>query len=147
LKPVPGAGLCQVSTTVYRAILNAGLPIVERRSHSLYVKYYKEYGEGLDATIFQGGQDLIFKNDTPSYLLIQAYDDGDDGYVKIYGTPDGRRASLEGPYRTADIPQEKTEKYGVRPRKNQIFWYRTVTKADGSSREEQIISTYKSLPK
>lgn len=146
LRQTPGAGLCQVSTTLYRAILNAGLPIVSRRSHSLYVKYYKEYGEGLDATIFPGVQDLVFKNDTPSYLFIQAYDDGDDAYFKIYGTSDGRTSFLEGPYRTADIPKEKIEKGNYVPRRNEIVWFRTIRRADGTTLEELIISRYKTLP-
>ncbi|MEK7524271.1 MAG: VanW family protein [Patescibacteria group bacterium] len=146
LTPILGAGLCQVSTTVYRAALFAGLPIEKRKSHSLYVKYYKEYGEGLDAAIFLGSQDLIFKNDTPSYLFIQAYDDGQDAYVKIYGTSDSREVRLDGPYRTKNIPKEKVEKYSSTPRKNEIFWFRTVEKNDGTATEEQIISRYKTLP-
>lgn len=147
LKPTPGGGLCQVSTTVYRAALYAGLPFPSRRSHSLYVKYYKDYGEGLDATVFQGGQDLIFKNDTPSYLFMQAYDDGDDAYVKLYGTSDSRSVTLEGPYRTANVPQDEVDKHNYKPRKNEIAWHRTVAKLDGEVIEEQILSRYKSLPR
>ncbi len=146
LKPVPGGGLCQVSTTVYRAALAAGLPMTERRSHSLYVKYYKEYGEGLDATIFQGGQDLVFKNDTPSYLLMQSYVDGNDAYVKIYGTPDGRRVAIEGPYRTKGMPQTEIERHNYVPRKNEIAWHRRIEKEDGNVVEEQILSRYRTLP-
>lgn len=145
LRPTLGAGLCQVSTTVYRGILNAGLPILKRRPHSLYVKYYKAYGEGLDATIFLGssGPDLVFMNDTPSYLFIQAYYDGDDGFVKFFGTSDGRKTILNGPYRRTDIPAERNYK----PAANEIVWYRTVEWPDGRHADETISSRYRTLPK
>ena len=55
LRPVPGGGICQTSTTLYRAALEAGLDITDHRSHSLYIAYYDEYGKGLDATIFSWG--------------------------------------------------------------------------------------------
>lgn len=142
LKPTLGGGLCQVSTTVYRAALEAGLKIKVRRSHSLYVKYYKEYGEGLDSTVFVGGQDLIFTNDTPSYIFIQSYDDGDDGYVKIHGTSDGRVNFLDGPYRFHNTPAEKAYK----PKKNEIAWFRTIQWSDGRKENETIVSRYRTVP-
>lgn len=143
LAPTLGGGLCQVSTTVYRAALMAGLPIIERKPHSLYVSYYKQFGEGLDATIFSTGPDLVFINDTPSYIFIQSYAEGDDAYVKIFGTSDGRTAELEGPYRSHDIPQDK----GYKPSRSEIVWFRTVARPDGSEKEEMITSRYKTLPK
>ncbi|MEK9132873.1 MAG: VanW family protein [Patescibacteria group bacterium] len=145
LLPTLGAGLCQVSTTVYRAILNSGLPIVQRKPHSLYVKYYKSYGEGLDATIYLGGSgpDLVFKNDTPSYILIQSFVDGDDAYVKFYGTSDGRKTSLFGPYRRNNIPPEM----GYKPGPTEIVWSRTVHWPDNRHVEENISSRYRTLPK
>jgi len=95
LEDAPGGGICQASTTVYRAMLNAGLPEEERRAHSLYVYYYEKYGVGIDATIFPGQQDLKFKNDTGNYVLLQAYDDGYEAVVNVYGTDDGRVVELE----------------------------------------------------
>ena len=72
-----GGGVCQVSTTLFRAALNAGLPIVERREHSYRVHYYEDDGSkaGLDATVFNPTEDLRFKNDTPAYILIQTKTD------------------------------------------------------------------------
>jgi vancomycin resistance protein YoaR len=65
-----GGGICQVSTTMYRAILQAGLPITERKPHSWKVSYYgQSMGHGLDATIYPGVSDLKFLNDTGNYLL------------------------------------------------------------------------------
>lgn len=145
LRPTLGAGLCQVSTTVYRAILNAGMPVLKRKPHSLYVKYYKPYGEGLDATIYLGGggPDLVFKNDSPSYIFIQSYVDGDDAYVNFYGTSDGRQTTLSGPYRRNNIPPET----GIKPGPTEIVWFRTVHWPDNRHVEENINSRYKTLPK
>lgn len=143
LVPTPGGGLCQVSTTVYRAALLAGLPITERRPHSLYVNYYKKFGEGLDSTIFSTGPDLVFTNDTPSYIFVQSYSEGNDAYVKIYGTSDERMATLEGPYRSHDIPQEK----GYIPSVNEIVWFRNIVRASGENQEEMISSRYRAIPR
>ncbi|WP_034386133.1 VanW family protein [Deinococcus sp. YIM 77859] len=65
-----GGGICQVSTTAFRALYGAGLPIVERRNHSYQVHYYEP--QGLDATIYQPSQDLKFTNDTGGALWFQA---------------------------------------------------------------------------
>lgn len=93
-----GGGICQVSTTLYRAILFAGLPVVDRRPHTWKISYYAQVlGDGLDATIYLGGQDLKFRNDTPGSLLIQSYTDGPRAYFKFYGTSDGRSVKMEGP--------------------------------------------------
>ena len=55
-----GGGVCQVSTTLFRAALNAGLPIIERHAHAYRVHYYEEGGfkAGLDATVFSPSVDL-----------------------------------------------------------------------------------------
>lgn len=91
-----GGGVCQVSTTVYRAAFSGGFPIDQRRNHSYAVPYYKPYG--LDATIYLGGQDFKFTNDTPADLLIQAFMEEDNLYFVFYGTKDGRTVALEGPF-------------------------------------------------
>ncbi|MFZ5845457.1 MAG: VanW family protein [Patescibacteria group bacterium] len=93
-----GGGVCQVSTTLFRAALAAGLPIVERRAHAYRVHYYEDDGSkpGLDATVFAPSVDLKFKNDTPSYILIQAKPDTKNLTLtfELYGTSDGRRAEI-----------------------------------------------------
>ncbi|MBI3332419.1 VanW family protein [Candidatus Peregrinibacteria bacterium] len=146
LRPVTGGGLCQVATTVYRAIVNAGLPIEERRAHSLYVTYYEKYGFGLDATIYPGQQNLTFRNDTGNYILVQAYYDGFEATVNFYGTSDGRKVALDGPYFTANAPEGLTINeralYG-----NEIAWIQTITRADGTEYKNTILSRYKLLPK
>ena len=93
-----GGGVCQVSTTLFRAALNAGLPIIERRAHAYRVHYYEEggYKPGLDATVFGPTVDLKIKNDTPGYILIQATIDIQRMTLTfdLYGTGDGRRAEI-----------------------------------------------------
>ena len=69
-----GGGICQVSTTMYRAALNGGYAITQRHSHGYRVGYY-EYagaGPGLDAAIWQPTVDLRFRNNTPHHLLIES---------------------------------------------------------------------------
>lgn len=145
LLPTPGGGICQTSTTFYRAILNAGLPIEEQHNHSLYVHYYEKYGVGLDATIFMGGKDLVFRNDTPSYLLVQAYDDEYDAYINLYGVKDGRSTELLGPYFATNAPED----FLVHNRKlhvNEIAWIQRIRRPTGETEENLLVSRYKEVP-
>jgi len=93
-----GGGVCQVSTTLFRAALNAGLPITERHEHSYRVHYYEEGGfkAGLDATVFDPTDDLKIKNDTPAHILIQTTTDTDNLTLtfELYGTSDGRKSEI-----------------------------------------------------
>ena len=90
-----GGGVCQVSTTVFRAVLNSGLPVVARTAHAYRVGYYEQgFPPGLDATVFSPTVDFIFSNDTNSHVLVQAYREGTTLYVDLYGTSDGRVASI-----------------------------------------------------
>ncbi len=146
LRPTPGGGLCQASTTVYRAALLAGLPIEEQRNHSMYVTYYAKHGEGLDATVYPGDQDLRFKNDTSGYLLILARTEGTEAIVELYGTPDGREVALEGPYRFHDAPEDFKEELKQQKKvglaRNDIGWRRRITRADGSTETNILLSHY-----
>ena len=131
---------------MYRAMVNAGLPVEKRKEHSLFVVYYEKYGIGLDATIYPGQQDLTFKNDTGNYLLIQSYYDGFEATVNLYGTPDGRTVALEGPYFSANAPEHiKVKDRALKA--NEVAWTQKITSADGSVQENTIVSRYKVLPK
>ncbi|WP_051250045.1 VanW family protein [Carboxydothermus ferrireducens] len=77
-----GGGVCQVSTTLYNAVLLANLPIVERHNHSLPVAYVPP---GRDATVTDGGKDFKFKNNLPCYLYIKSYVNGNRITFKIFG--------------------------------------------------------------
>lgn len=108
--PEFGGGLCQVSTTLFRAVLNAGLPITARQAHSYRVSYYEKDGDdnyigpGLDATIYQPQPDLKFLNDTGNTILIWGYVKGDKVTFEIYGTKDGRQAEVIGPKKLSETP-------------------------------------------
>ncbi|MBI2330475.1 VanW family protein [Candidatus Daviesbacteria bacterium] len=100
-----GGGVCQVSTTIFRAVLNAGLPVLARTAHAYRVDYYERgFPPGLDATVFYPSVDFKFKNDTQNYILIQAYTSGDEAFVDLYGTADGRTTQLTKPVITNQIP-------------------------------------------
>ncbi len=92
-----GGGICQVSTTLFRAMLNSGLDITERKAHAYRVSYYEEDSKpGFDATVFIPSPDLKFTNDTGHYVLIQSVLDMDNRRLtyEIYGTSDGRKTEI-----------------------------------------------------
>lgn len=102
-----GGGVCQVSTTLFRAILNAGLPIVERHPHAYRVHYYEEdLGPGIDAAVYVPSVDLKFKNDTGHYILIQSSIDeaSEQLTFELYGTSDGRVATISKPVVLSQSP-------------------------------------------
>ncbi len=90
-----GGGLCQIGTTLFRAALNAGLPILERRPHSYRVQYYEP--AGTDAAIYNPHPDLKFKNDSVNYILIQAKIEGDNLIFEFWGIKDGRKVETTKP--------------------------------------------------
>lgn len=95
-----GGGVCQVSTTLFRALLDAGLSITERHAHAYEVSYYSEDSPpGMDATVFGPTVDLKFKNDTGHYILIQSKTDLDNLSLtfELYGTKDGRTVLIAKP--------------------------------------------------
>lgn len=95
-----GGGLCQVSTTLFRAAMNAGLPILERWGHSYRVSYYEQNSKpGVDATVIAPSKDFRFKNDTPGHILIQTINDPKELHlvIEIYGTSDGRVVTISEP--------------------------------------------------
>lgn len=102
-----GGGVCQVSTTLFRAALNAGLPITERHAHAYRVGYYEEDSPpGIDATVYVPSVDLKFKNDTGHSILIQSVNDPNELRLTfyIYGTKDGREVTMTTPVVTSQTP-------------------------------------------
>ncbi|MBI3366652.1 VanW family protein, partial [Candidatus Roizmanbacteria bacterium] len=92
-----GGGVCQVSTTLFRAALNAGLPIVERYPHAYRVGYYENDSKpGFDATVFAPSVDLKIKNDTNAYILIETEIDKEKNLVsfKLFGKKDNRKIEI-----------------------------------------------------
>ncbi len=77
-----GGGVCQVSTTVFRALYGAGLPVEERNQHSYRVGYY-EPQVGFEAAVYDPGLDLKFANDTGGPLLIKTINDDAASTLKV----------------------------------------------------------------
>lgn len=95
-----GGGVCQVSTTLFRSVLNAGLPVIERQAHAYRVGYYEQNSPpGFDATVYGPSPDFKFKNDTPAYILIEANADPKNLSLvfELYGTSDKRIATTTKP--------------------------------------------------
>lgn len=100
-----GGGVCQVSTTIFRAAFFGGYPILERNSHAYRVGYYERgspgqwSGPGLDATVFAPIVDFKFQNNTPSWLLMEVYVSEAAGRItwKFYSTSDGRTVTVSPP--------------------------------------------------
>lgn len=93
--PEYGGGLCQVSSTAFRAAVQAGLEVTERQNHAYPVKYYSP--QGTDATIYPPHPDLKFKNNTPAYILIQTRIEGNKLFFDFYGSDDGRTVEAKDP--------------------------------------------------
>ncbi|NCN06962.1 MAG: hypothetical protein GW946_03935 [Candidatus Pacebacteria bacterium] len=92
-----GGGVCQVSTTLFRAVLDAGLKVTRRLPHSYRVSYYElDNKPGIDATVYSGETDFRFINDTDHYVLISGEANSDNLTMKIelYGTSDGRTSEI-----------------------------------------------------
>ena len=83
-----GGGICQISSTMYAACLNANLKILERHNHTFASSYI---GLGLDATVSWGGPDFRIENDKEYPIKIEAsYWDG-RATVTIWGTRTDKR--------------------------------------------------------
>lgn len=96
-----GGGVCQVSTTIFRAALDAGMPITAWKAHSYRVGYYEQGNQpGYDATVYSPSTDFRFLNDTGHHLLIGSYADTANRFlrVEIWGTSDGRQAEIKNYY-------------------------------------------------
>lgn len=158
ITPEFGGGLCQVATTLFRTVLNAGLPVVERHNHSLRIHYY-EPPVGLDATIYEPKPDLRFTNDYTSALLLQTRVDGNDLIYDFYGTKDSRTVDLPEPkvynktgipptqnITTTDLkPGEKKCQAPGHPGADATATY-TVTYSDGHTNKQVFQSHYRALP-
>lgn len=112
-----GGGVCQVSTTMFRAAFWSQLDITERNQHSYRVGWYEANGEpvGFDAAVFDPGVDLKFVNTTPGFILIKAGTTTDTLVVTLYGTKLPGEVKLEGPAISNRVPAPP-DVYEVDPR-------------------------------
>lgn len=164
-----GGGVCQVSTTVFRAAFWAGLPITERHAHSFYISWYDRFGlgpngdgQGLDAAIFTGVQDLKFVNDTGYWLLMQTSIDEQAQVlvVQLYGTRPKREVRIEGPIISNEVrapsepvyvddpslPRGTIRQTDVARNGRDISIYRIITDANGQERRELFFTRFRPWP-
>lgn len=95
-EPEFGGGICQVSTTAFRAAIYSGLEITARRNHAYPVGYYNP--QGMDSTVYIPKPDLRFINNTPGHILIQTEIVGTELIFRFFGTADGRKVTVDGPH-------------------------------------------------
>ena len=152
-----GGGVCQVSTTVFNAAYEAGLPIVSRTNHALYISHYPQ---GRDATVNYPDVDLKFINDTGHWLLLRTWVGSSSLTVALYGTPTHRRVVSEtaplvvsGPVplkRVKDpslfVGQQELQESGSPPRKTSV--HRLVYSASGKLLHDTVFySSYVGEPR
>ena len=100
-----GGGVCQVSTTVYRAALLAGLPFSEWYPHAFRVSFYELDGwpAGMDAAIYQPNNegewelDLVINNPTDSWMLLQMTTRDQVVTASLYGPKTGYQVEISEP--------------------------------------------------
>ncbi|OGJ49343.1 hypothetical protein A2335_01475 [Candidatus Peregrinibacteria bacterium RIFOXYB2_FULL_32_7] len=156
--PEAGGGLCQVSTTFYRAAWTGGYKIDERSGHSYAVSYYKEpYGYGTDCTVYPGAKNCQFTNDSDYHILTQTYIEGTKAYFKFYSTNDGRKVDLDGPYyydyHSVGPVYTKVDNLASGEKRLKEYshtgfkadWYRFITK-NGETEKELFHTDYRAMP-
>ncbi|OGY37241.1 MAG: hypothetical protein A3E36_00950 [Candidatus Andersenbacteria bacterium RIFCSPHIGHO2_12_FULL_45_11b] len=133
--PEFGGGICQVSTTAFRAAMYAGLQVTERHNHSYPVSYYG--APGFDATVYEPSPDFKFKNDMKTPILLKTSVVGTKVNFEVWGTSDGRAVKINGPFVT-----EKKSDGALTAAIAQI-----VTKAGKTIREANFVSHYQPASK
>ena len=103
-----GGGVCQVSTTVFNAAYEGGLPIAARTNHALYISHYPT---GRDATVNYPDLDMRFTNDTGRWLLLRTFVGAGSLTVNLYGTPVDRRveSTVDPLVETGPVPVKETD--------------------------------------
>ena len=102
-----GGGLCQVATTLFNAVYESGLPVVERHNHTLYIATYPE---GRDAAIAYPTMNLVWANDLSSDVLVETSYTDSSLTVRLYGKDPGYEVS------TKTGERKKGEAYSTRYR-------------------------------
>ena len=131
-------GVCQITTTLYNAVILAELEVVERHNHSLMVSYVPL---GMDAAVAGDYKDLKFKNDTDYPVYIEAYISDNHIYTNVYGHEihdPGHTVEFERVYEgTIQKPPEKVTEDPTRPEGEREVTYTGKTGAH--------VSTYKKV--
>jgi vancomycin resistance protein YoaR len=136
-----GGGICQVSTTMFRAALLSGLEITEWHPHRYRLSFYEQDGwsPGLDASILQPewdpfapGGDFKFENTTDSWMLIESYVQGTQVVVIIYGPDLDLTVDLTEPDIAPPIPPEEEAMEVVDEELDPGTYFQSEAKQDGT---------------
>ncbi len=151
-----GGGICQVSTTIFRAAYLSGLPITERHEHSHVVHYYDPIG--LEATVYTPEKNFKFKNDTAKALFIQADYDAKKQTLRfdLFGVKPDRKVTVSKPalsdYKPAtkatysadpSVRLGRSRRIDVAERGVTVNIRRRVVLAAGEVRKDTLKSVYK----
>lgn len=151
-----GGGVCQVSTTAFRAAYTGGFPIVERWAHGYVVGWYGK--PGMDASIFTPSVDFRFLNDTGHYILVKSSWSTAKGTItfSIYGTKPDRTVEISEPVisnrQPAPAPSYQEDASLKAGQIKQVDWAkegldavvtRTVRYGDGAVKQDKLVSKYR----
>ena len=163
IKPEVGGGACQFGTTLFRAVMNSGLEVTERRNHSLVVGYYNDPSNGnpgTDATIYDPAPDFKWTNDMENYVLLTTDVNftTSEMVFTFWGTSDGRIGGYTPPQilswngygpteykETTSLAPGVTRCQAPHSGATTSFDYQ-VSYADGTEFEKTFTSVYRSLP-
>ena len=88
-----GGGICQVATTVFNAVLEAGLDVIERHNHTLYID---SYPTGRDAAVdYPSDLDLVWDNDLESDILMKTSYTDSSVTIKLYSVHTGYKTEFD----------------------------------------------------
>lgn len=135
----PGGGVCQVSTTLYQAVVKADLEIVRSNKHSMAVSYVDA---GTDAAVAYDYKDLVFKNNTDYPIFIEGRVSGSTVVVSIYGYPLEEGTSIEivtDVYEKVQPPEAKI----VLDTAGETVTYTDETKVKKKAREGIKVKSYR----
>jgi len=134
-----GGGICQVSTTLYNALLLGNINVTDRKAHSIPSDYVDK---GLDATVDSGGIDLKFVNDTGAYMYIFSYikpDPENERYstitVSLYGKPLEEGVSYQLRSEIIETIDRSTPQYSYSDSVPRGYELETVSQHDGYEAE------------
>ncbi|WP_129675658.1 VanW family protein [Candidatus Chloroploca sp. Khr17] len=156
LERVIGGGLCQVSTTLFRAVSYAGLQITRRVGHSHIVNFYENI-LGFDATVFVPSVDFRWRNDSPGPVYLVGITDLNASQVsfEIYGINDGRKVVHQAPITRnwkqpgvavwqydASLPQGAVRQMVQGRAGVDVTLNRVITLANGRTRTDAYVTRY-----
>ncbi len=137
-----GGGICLLSTLLYRAAWHAGLPMLTRQAHSLWLNVFAD-APGLEAAVAEPGPDLVLRNDTGAELIVEAYVAEGRVTLRLWGRADGRQVTVLPPDVQTLAPTAEAEPSRV---VTLVVNERVIRPLGGPARRERVVTRYTVLP-